>query len=137
MSDGINMDFSELDRLVADLGEVPKNIGPFVRGAVVKGAIKLRDDARGQSRGMPHAPLFPNSITYDVKGRQAFGVSQIEAEVGPDKERPQGALGNLIEYGSKKNPPMGILHGALQREEEDFASGLAKAEVDARKKSNL
>jgi hypothetical protein len=35
------------------------------------------------------------------------------------------------------NPPKGLGHGALQREQEDFVKGLELAEEDARKKGNL
>ena len=137
MSDGFSVDFSGLDKLAADLGEVPKNIGPFVRKAVEVGARNVRDDWRQNAQGMAHAPAFPYSITYDLKGGNAVRGSQIEAEIGPDKSRPQGALGNLIEFGSVHNPPQGLGLGAVQREQEDFVEGLAKAEADARKKGDL
>jgi hypothetical protein len=86
---------------------------------------------------MPHAPAFPYSITYDIKGGNGLRGSQIDAEIGPDKGRAQGALGNLIEFGSVHNPPQGLGHGALQREQEDFVKGLEKANEDALKKGNL
>lgn len=136
MNDSISTDFSELSKLAADLGEAPKAIGPFARKAVEVTARKVRDDWRDNAKGMPHAPAFPYSITYDIKGGGARG-SEIDAEIGPDKSRPQGALGNLIEYGSVHNPAQGLGHGALQRNQEDFVTGLNKAEEDARKKGNL
>lgn len=137
MPDGMEFDFTELNKLAADLGEVPKAIGPFVRKAVEVTARKVRDDWRDNAKGMPHAPAFPYSISYDLKGGNAARGSQIDAEIGPDKGRPQGALGNLIEFGSVNNPPQGLGHGALQRNQEDFATGLSRAEDDARKKGDL
>jgi hypothetical protein len=124
MNDSISTDFSELSKLAADLGEVPKAIGPFVRKAVEVTARKVRDDWRDNAKGMPHAPAFPSSITYDLKGGNGVRGSEIDAEIGPDKSRPQGALGNLIEYGSVNNPAQGLGHGALQRNQEDFVTGL-------------
>ena len=137
MSDAFGIDSSELDRLAADLGAVAKNAGPFIRKAVEFGARNVRDDWRENAQGMSHAPAFPSSITYDMRGGNAIRGSEIEAEIGPDKSRPQGALGNLIEYGSVNNPPQGLGLGALQREEPDFLEGLTKAESDARKAGNL
>lgn len=137
MSDSMSFDFTELDKLAADLGEVPKTIGPFVRKAAEVSARNVRDDWRKNARGMAHAPAFPGSITYDLKGGNAVRGSEIDAEIGPDKGRPQGALGNLIEYGSVNNPPQGLGLGALQRNQEDFVIGMVKAEEDARKKGDL
>lgn len=137
MPDGFSLDASELSKLAADLGEVSKAVGPFARKAVEVTARKVRDDWRDNAKGMTHAPAFPYSITYDIKGGNAIRGSAIDAEIGPDKGRPQGALGNLIEYGSVNNPPQGLGHGALQRNQEDFEVGLGRAEEDARKKGNL
>jgi hypothetical protein len=137
MADGMSFDFSELDKLAADLGEVPKNIGPFVRKATEVSARKVRDGWRDNARGLAHAPAFPSSITYDLKGGNAVRGSQIDADIGPDKGRAQGALGNLIEYGSVNNPPQGLGQKALQANQEDFVTGLGRAEDDARKKGNL
>lgn len=137
MADSFDLDFSELNKLAADLGEVSKSIGPFVRKAAEVSARKVRDDWRDSAKGMAHAPAFPYSITYDLKGGNAIRGSEIDADIGPDKSRPQGALGNLIEYGSVNNPPHGLGHGALQRNQEDFVAGLQMAEEDARKKGDL
>ncbi|RCL91796.1 MAG: hypothetical protein DBW62_00640 [Microbacterium sp.] len=137
MPDDFQVDASDLNVLSADLGAAPRNAAPFLRSALEYSARELRDDARQNARGMEHAPAFPFSITYDVKTLRAFGVTVMEAEVGPDKDRPQGALGNLIEYGSVNNPPQGILHGALQRVEPDFESGIDKATADALRASGL
>lgn len=133
----VDFDFSELDQLAADLGEAAKNVGPFVRKAVEVTARNVRDDWRENAKGMDHAPAFPFSITYDLIGFQGFGATALNAEIGPDKDRKQGALGNLIEYGSRNNPPQGLGHGALQRNEADFERGIEKAIDDALKASGL
>lgn len=137
MADRFDVDFSELNKLAADFGEVSKEIGPFARKATEVTARKVRDSWRDNAKGMPHAPAFPYSITYDIKGGNGIRGSQIDADIGPDKGRAQGALGNLIEYGSVNNPAQGLGLGALLRNQEDFIAGLSKAEEDARKKGNL
>ena len=59
------------------------------------------------------------------------GLALHEAEIGPDKLRPQGPLGNLIEFGSINNPPHpGGLPAAL-REEPRFEKAAADAAEDA------
>jgi hypothetical protein len=74
------------------------------RAVVARGALNVKRDwaknAR-QSSGR-HAPAYPSSVSYDLL---PIGPDVIDAEIGPDKTRTQGALGNLLEYGSVHNPP--------------------------------
>jgi hypothetical protein len=131
MSDAFSIDSSEIDQLAADLGAVPATAGRFLRSAVEVSSRRVKDDWRDESKGLEHAPAFPYSVGYDVTTAHAFGQTVLKSEIGPDKERAQGALGNLIEFGSINNPPQGLGHGALQRNEDDFERGLSKALVDA------
>lgn len=134
----IDVDYSEISRLAADLGEVPRRSSRNLRQAIEVTARHVRDAARQNATGMAHAPAFPYSITYDITGSGDSGTgSTLDAEIGPDKDRPQGALGNLIEYGSIHNPPQGIMHGALQANEADFERGIDMAVADALKAAGL
>lgn len=133
-----DLDASDFSKLSADLGEVPERSGRTLRQAIEVTARHVRDTARENAVGMGHAPAFPYSITYDIEGSGSRATgSQLSAEIGPDKERPQGALGNLIEYGSVNNPPQGIMHGALQANEADFERGIDRAIEDALKAVGL
>lgn len=152
--DGFVVDNSELDKLAADLGEVSEDAGRNIPKAVEVTARKIKDDWRDEAKGMAHAPAFPFSVTYDIGSRvdQSFvqaassvisgaftggRSTTVVAEIGPDKGRPQGALGNLIEFGSVNNPPQGLGHGALQRNEADFEKGLSLATRDAERANGL
>lgn len=141
MADDIKFDTSELSKLAADIGKAPSRSGRTLRQAIEVTATKVRNSAREKSSGLEHAPAFPASITYDIGANHSLlretlgggGADSIVAEIGPDKDRPQGALGNLLEYGSINNPPRGIMHGALQENEADFEKGVTKAVDDALK----
>lgn len=150
----VDVDNSELDKLAVDLGKAGPAAGPFLAQAIEVTAHKVRDTARTNASGMAHAPAFPYSITYDVGAGYEQSVGQaaasilgggissaqsttFSAEIGPDKGRAQGALGNLIEFGSVNNPPQGIMHGALQANEADFERGVDKAIDAAMKKVGL
>lgn len=133
----MSFDFHELDRLAADLASAPDKAGPFIRKAVEVTSRKIKDDWKKNTAGLKHAPAFPRSISYDITTFEGFGASVIKAEIGPDKSRPQGALGNLLEFGSTNNAPRGDGHGALQKNQGDFESGLAKALVDGLKAAGL
>ena len=94
-----------------------------VQAVVERGALNVKNGWRDNARATAgrHARLYPNSISYDVR-RWPTGAS---AEIGPDKARPQGALGNLLEFGSVRNPPHLDGLRALQAETPAFLAHIA------------
>ncbi len=123
----LRVDTSALDKLVADLGQIPATVLPEARKVVARGANNIKKDARKRWRGHPHARMLPYAVSYDVKQR----ATSVEAEIGPDKDKPQGALGNLFEYGSLNNAPIPALAPALQAEEPGFVKYLEELAVKA------
>lgn len=87
---------------------------------VTHGALGVKNGWRENAvlSGRRHARVHPYSVSYDVK-RIPGGA---QAEIGPDKERTQGPLGNLLEYGSSKNPPHNDGGRALLAEVPRFAA---------------
>ncbi len=86
---------------------------PFKAHKVTEVACaNIQRGARSRVSGLAHAPHYPRSITYDV----SLQGTSIVGEVGPDKDLTQGALGNLIEYGSVNNPPNAHLAPELDTE---------------------
>lgn len=116
-----------LTEVIAALDQAPTALQRNVRTAVERTARTVRDDARSRITGHRYLPRYPASITYDITST-ATGA---EAEIGPDKSRPQGALGNLIEYGSSKNAPLPHLSPALDAAEPDAEAGIDAAVQDA------
>lgn len=109
-------DFSELDELAADLTRAGartavKAIPVMHRAAnnIVRDAKQLAPGAGGDNSAAKH---YPDSITYDLE----VTTDAIVVEVGPDKARRQGALGNLLEYGTSTHAPHAHLGPALDRE---------------------
>lgn len=133
----MDVDWREFEELARDLESVPEKAGKYIRKAVQVSATKVKEHWRDQAKGLAHAPAFPSSITYDLKGFQGFGVSVLSAEIGPEKGLRQGALGNLIEFGSRNNAPQGLGQAALHANEEDFVHGLDMAVDDAMREANL
>lgn len=133
----MQIDTSELTQLAADLDAVTANAGPYINLAVQITARKVRDDARETVRAnrdvrFAHAA---SSIDYEMKNLDAFGVSVLDAEIGYNRDRPSGKLGNLIEYGAPGAPnmlaPSSDLQKALEANQEDFERGLDRALRDA------
>lgn len=117
----IDLDGSELNKLVADLHEVPAEAHRNIRKAVQFTSHGIRDNAREAISGLAHAPDYPRAITYDTKDLgEGVGVT---AEIGPEKERRQGPLGNILEYGTVNNPPNAHLGPSLDRWTPDFVRG--------------
>ncbi len=113
--------------LVADLTAAPIEVAAGARPVLQKGALNIKTDWQQRASGLAHAPLYPASITYETD----FVKGGWEAEIGPDKDRPQGALGNLITYGSANNPPSGddiaVANAEAPRFEKAIADLAAKA----------
>ncbi|MCW2899697.1 MAG: hypothetical protein JWO67_1962 [Streptosporangiaceae bacterium] len=116
-----------LSGVVGSLTRAPALLAVTTRQAVTVTARKVRDDARDRIKGHKYLPAYPYSITYDVK-TTAEGA---EAEIGPDKGRTQGPLGNIIEYGTSKNAPLPHLGPALDANEADLEIGVTIAMQDA------
>jgi hypothetical protein len=108
----MEFDTSEVRRLAADLGRTPGRLVPEVTKATEDSAKRIQRALRADARGIGHAPHFPRSITYEMKPR----VGVIGAEIGPDKDLKQGALGNILYFGTSKNGAVLDLNGPPDRE---------------------
>jgi hypothetical protein len=97
-------DASDVRRLEAHLARSIPRIRREARAVTMRGAVNIKRDWRANARQTAgkHGRLYPSSIGYDIA---AYGRDIVMATIGPDKGGPQGALGNLLEYGSVHNPP--------------------------------
>ncbi|MFB7288978.1 hypothetical protein [Actinacidiphila glaucinigra] len=97
-------DMSDVNRLERHLTRGIPQARRDARAVTRRGAMNIkRDWAQNARASAPrHAPAYPRSISYDV---YPYTPDMTIAEIGPDKGRTQGALGNLLEYGSVHNPP--------------------------------
>lgn len=116
-----------LDALVADMTSSAPRLAANAATAVAVNCRKIQQSARARVRGHRHLPQYPNSITYDVR-RAPFAV---EGEIGPDKSRRQGPLGNIIEYGTSNNAPIEHLGPALEENADDLVRGIEIAVAQA------
>lgn len=113
-------EYREVERLVKTFDEALTDTMPAVRAVVQKGALNIKTSARRRISGHPHAPAYPYSITYDTKA----GPTSAEAEIGPEKGKRQGALGNILEYGTVKNAPIPHIRPAADEELPRFEKAL-------------
>lgn len=117
-------DMSDVRRLERHLARAIPRARRDARAVTMRGAVNIKRDWRANARASSgrHAPMYPNSVSFDVNN---YGPDIIMAIIGPDKGAPQGALGNLLEYGSVKNPPHRDGGRALDVEEPRFEAQMA------------
>lgn len=122
MSSSFDIRMTGLNELRADLGSAITKAPVQTRQAVEVTSRKVKDSMRARAAEIgPHAKAYPNSISYDILYANAVSV---RSEIGPDKDKPQGALGNLLNFGSVHNPPHEHVGAALDENEADFERGL-------------
>lgn len=127
----MQFDAHELTAFAADLGKAAAIAPAEAAKVVTKGAVNIKADARRRVSGMPHIPAYPRSITFDAVRVTRLGAT---TEIGPDKERRQGKLGNILEYGSPKRPPVPHLSPAAEAEEPRFRKAMEDLAVKALEK---
>ncbi|QLQ37988.1 hypothetical protein [Micromonospora robiginosa] len=108
----MEIDTRELRQLEYDFAEVVTAAPQEARKVVQRAVLNIKTDAQRRVGGLRHAPAYPRSISYDTR-ETPVGP---EAEIGPDKGRRQGALGNLIEFGSVNNAPRPHINPAADAE---------------------
>lgn len=128
-----DLNFSEIDKLAADLGTVARETQPNVRKALEVTARKVKDGWRDKLKGSATLPGLPGAVSYDI---EEPGGS-VEAEIGFDKGRRQGALGNVSEFGTPTVGPRGFGLATLEENQEDFIKGISKAAGDTLGDSGL
>lgn len=97
----MTIDASELRNLAADLGNVSGRMIPAVDAVVEKAALNVKDEWVRAVSGSSRLCHYPRSISYD----RVPSLTAVEYEVGPDKDRMQGPLGNIAEFGTSTLPP--------------------------------
>lgn len=106
--------------LANDLGKAAAEAGVLAYNATKKAGQNVKDDWVREWTGLSHAPRLAAAISYDL----SVSVKGVKVEVGPDKNKPQGALGNIIEYGTAKNAPHPGGRPALEREDPRFVKAV-------------
>lgn len=112
--DGFSIDASEVVALARTL--TASNLIVTVGSVAVlkKGALNIKKDAKKRASGHRHAPAYPSSIVFE--GPTVLLGGAVEAEIGPDTDRPQWGLGDILEFGTPRTAPHPHLMPALQAE---------------------
>lgn len=120
----VRVDGIEVRELSHDLGEVPDRVIPEVKKSVSRGALNIKNDMARDARSDGSYRHFHRSISYDLVR------DGLAAEIGPDKNRVQGPLGNILYFGTSKNAPVLNLGGPLYKEAPRFEAALRRIAGD-------
>lgn len=126
-------DFSELDKLTADLGQVPAKARANIRKALEVTARHVKDDWQAPLKQSERIPRGAYTVSYDVTSENSR-TADITAEIGPTVRGKGshwvGGLVGVLEYGTPTTPPTGYGHEALRKNQADFEKGLGIAAGD-------
>jgi hypothetical protein len=119
----MSVDTSGLQSLSAALAAAGAEAERAARAVVSRGALNIKNDWRANARssGGRHARLYPLSIGYDLIPTPGGGTGAV---IGPDKDGPQGPLGNILEYGTSRQGGHNDGGRALLAEEPRFIAAV-------------
>ncbi|WP_413455994.1 hypothetical protein ACLQ8T_05800 [Glutamicibacter sp. FR1] len=112
----------ELRAFAADLGKIASKALPDTDAVLKKGAQNIKDDLVADARGSKHFKGMAGSISYD----SMYGIGHAKYEIGPDKGRRGGALGNIAYFGTSRGGGTLDLEGPLARESPNLERELDK-----------
>lgn len=112
----------ELRAFAADLGKISSKALPETDEVLKKGAQNIKDDLVAEARGSTHFKGMAGSISYD----SMYGIGHAKYEIGPDKGRRGGALGNIAYFGTSRGGGTLDLEGPLARESPNLERELDK-----------
>jgi hypothetical protein len=127
MTKSTRIESGDVTDLVQLLAKAPVVAVVEARAIVKRGANNIKTDAQRRVGKLKHAPAYPRAISYDTHE----SATKAWAEVGPDKNKRQGALGNLLEFGSPTSPPHPHMAPAAEAELPKFERFLTEAAAKA------
>jgi hypothetical protein len=123
----VKFDTSELDDLADALEASLDRVLDVTARTTARSALAIKKGAQNYIIAQTTTTFtvhYPHSISYDV----TEDGTTIEAEIGPDKARRgrQGALGNILEFGTSRNAPIPHLLPAFEDELPKYLNALGR-----------
>lgn len=111
--------------LAADMLKAAGEAIVGTRAIVAKGSLNIKNDARANV--LASAPVHNAHAAYAITYDTQIGRTVVSGEIGYDKDRPGGSLGNLLEYGGggDRSPAHRDLGRAFDSELPRFEEALA------------
>lgn len=128
--DRVGLDGSALDFVITSLDRATAVAPAETAKVVAKGALNIKTSARRRISGHPRFRLLPYAIDFDdvtMTSRAAY------TEVGVNKDKRQGKLGHIPEYGApaQNTAPTPYMRPAAEEEEPRFVAAMEALAVKA------
>lgn len=107
---------SEARALAADLGNATRDVYRKAEASTKKAAHNIKTTMQEDAQSSGSYKHFADSITYD----RAMSLGTIGYEIGPDKGRMQGALGNILYFGGARGGKVLDVEVGLRAEAPSF-----------------
>lgn len=107
-----SMDISEVTAVATGLGRIAARALPDVDAILKKGADNIKEGMAADAKASMHFEPLAGSISYDSR----YGIGRAQYEIGPDKSRRGGALGNIYYFGTSRGGGTGDLDKQLNLE---------------------
>lgn len=99
----VAFDASEMRAFAADMRELPERMNRHAVAIVERGALNIKNKMVEDMRASVHFRGAAASISYDVRTGGWGDTAVVEAEIGPDRARNQGArIANIAYFGSSR-----------------------------------
>lgn len=106
------VDASESMVVAANLGQIAGSALKDVDAVVKRGAQNVKEEMAADARSSRHFRGMAGAISYDSDYR----IGEAAYEVGPDKGRAGGSLGNIYYFGTSRGGGTGDLEKPLRSE---------------------
>lgn len=108
----------DIRRLAADLDRKAWRVIPEVAAVVKKGAQNIKNQYVEEAASSGTTKHFSRAINYDISR------GGLEAEIGTDKDRKQGPLGNILYFGTSDTAAVLDFDAAPRAEEPRFHAAI-------------
>ena len=114
------VDASEVRALSENLGRIAGSAVKDVDAVVKRGAQNVKAEMAADAASSEHFKGMAGSISYDSDYR----VGEVAYEVGPDKDRRGGSLGNIYYFGTSRGGGSGDIEKPMRSEEPKLSKAL-------------
>lgn len=119
----IDIEVHGAKELARDLDNVEAELVPKLSKVVFRGAMNVKNEMQQDARSSGHYKHFHRSIDFDMHG-------DLEAEIGPNPDKIQGPLDNLLYFGRSNTSGVLDINGPLKREEPRFVKAVGDVARD-------
>jgi hypothetical protein len=111
---------AEFRALANDLGKIAGHAVKDVDGVLKKGAQNVKTEMVTDATASEHFKGMAGAISYDSR----YSIGTPRYEVGPDKDRGGGALGNIAYFGTSRGGGTLDIEKPLRTEEPRLTTAL-------------